>query len=68
MSTTFAESTITPIEINLQGRNDCRVKLTGDFNGGAILTVGNYTAHIRAQDLLNAARLLGAKDIEIKTK
>jgi len=67
--TSYEDGSLKPKEvIFVQHGNQPRVSLVGTFTDSVIVRIGEAQSLVSAQELLNAARFMGAKDIDARIK
>lgn len=65
----YEDGALKPKEVVfIQHGNTPRVCLIGTFTDSVIVKVGDVRSVVSAQELLNAARFMGAKDIDVRIK
>ncbi len=64
----YTDSIMEPKKVTFRAFNGATMEMTENFTGDAVVSVGVHKVVIPVQDLLNAARFLGAKEIDVKLK
>ncbi len=62
----YSDGELEPRKVSFHAFNGANLEMREDMNGNAIVSVGESQAVVPVQDLLNAARFLGAKDFDVK--